>query len=300
MGQSRKDRLRRRRSTGSVSEFQFMVRHFRNRANIVAEGDSWFDYPRKYFIAGKPANIIDWVQRWGLGHINLLRLASNADEATEMLSGGQRHKLTKILHECSTRSTLRPVDILLFSGGGNDVVGAWDIPRFLKAYRAGYSAADCLHLNRLRKKVKQIELAYTELVDICKVYSPSTVIITHTYDRIYPSDQGAEILGINLTNSWVKPYMDEKNIPTRLQRKVSSLLLEQLQDMLTGLENQPAIQGKLLVVDTMGTLTSKNQWLNEIHPTSDGFKKVAKKVYARMRNLEPALPDVPPKKRTRG
>jgi hypothetical protein len=267
-----------------------MVRHFRNRVNVVAEGDSWFDYPRKYLVAGKPANIIDHVQRWGFRHINLLRLASNADEATEMLSGGQRHGLTQLLHECSTRSTLRPVDILLFSGGGNDVVGAWDIPRFLKTYRAGYSAADCLHSNRLKKKVKQIELAYTELVDICKEYSPSTVIITHTYDRIYPSDEGVEILGIDLTNSWIKPYMDEKNIPTSLQRKVSSLLLEHLRDMLTGLANQPAIQGKLLVVDTMGTLTSKNQWLNEIHPTSGGFKKIAKKVYARMRSLSPTLP----------
>ena len=151
MAQTRKNRLRQRRSTGSTRDFQYMVRHFRNRVNVVAEGDSWFDYPRKYVIAGKPANIIDHVQRWGFRHINLLRLASNADEATEMLSGGQRHRLTKLLHECSTRSILRPVD-------------------------------------------------------------------------------------------------------------------------------------------TMGTLTSKNQWLNEIHPTSGGFKKIAKKVYAQMRSLSPTLP----------
>jgi hypothetical protein len=127
VGQTRRQRLRRVSSVRSRADFAYQNRHFQ-RPNLVAEGDSWFDYPKKWTQRG---NIIDHIQSWTRGKANLLRLESNGDEATQMLSNEQRHKLTEVLHDAATKSTLRPIDALLFSAGGNDLVGDWDLPRFL-------------------------------------------------------------------------------------------------------------------------------------------------------------------------
>ena len=58
------------------------------------------------------------------------------------------------------------------------------------------------------------------------------------------------------------------------------------------LANDEDANGTLVVADTQGILRpgSKQDWLNEIHPTESGFKKVYNKVYKEMRRLEPNLP----------
>jgi hypothetical protein len=51
-------------------------------------------------------------------------------------------------------------------------------------------------------------------------------------------------------------------------------------------------QGRFFVVDTQGILAPGNtqEWLNEIHPTPKGFKRIFDEIYPVMRQLEPALP----------
>ena len=291
MPQTRRERLRRARSTRSIGDFKYMVRHFQGRANIVSEGDSWFDYPRRFIVGGKPANIMDHVQRWAHGSANLLRLSSSGDEAVHMLADDQRHKLTKLLHDCASTSTLAPVDLLLFSGGGNDVAGAWDLPRFVKR---GNAPDTCIEWGRLRRKMSQIELALEELVDICREYSPTTVVVTHTYDRIFPSHQGAEFFGVTWTRSWVKPYLEDAGIDEALHKDVADRLLETVRDSLLRLPTLQRLQGRLFVADTMGTLTHPDDWLNEIHPKSRGFEKIARKFYAELRRRDARLPAAPP------
>jgi hypothetical protein len=53
----------------------------------------------------------------------------------------------------------------------------------------------------------------------------------------------------------------------------------------------PANQ-RLIVVDTQGTLTpgSEDDWLNEIHPTKDGFETITEKIYLKMKDIETSLP----------
>ena len=63
---------------------------------------------------------------------------------------------------------------------------------------------------RKRKKIKQIGPAYQELLDIRDHYSPSTQIMTHTYDYPFASLQGANFLGgLIKTKGWVKRFMDK-------------------------------------------------------------------------------------------
>lgn len=287
----KKTKMQRLRAVPAVSgipDFKYQINHF-DRPNIVAEGDSWFEYPRTW--KQKPGNIIDHIQRWTKGKANLLRLGSNGDEATAILSAPQRHRLTKLLHD--TAKSGRPVDLLLFSAGGNDVVGNWDIKRFVRPYRAGVPIDKLFYKTRLDQKVKQIELAYRELMSIRNHYSASTIIVTHTYDRVIPSDIGVRVLGKNITGPWIKPALDDAGFPPgAVQRKAAGYLLGRLRGVQQALQSSNEARGRFFVVDTHG-LVPEDEWRNEIHPTPKGFKRVAEKVYDRMRAAVPKLPQRP-------
>lgn len=290
LGRRGRERLRRAKSVSNLRDFRFMARHF-ERPNIVSEGDSWFAYPRSGPGSGSDMNLIDHIASWAHPEVNLLRLASSGDEATAMLSDKQRHKLTSLLASLARGSRPRPVDVLLFSGGGNDVVGAWDFERFIKPHVRGMSAADHFHAGRISRKLKQIELAYRELLDIRNEYSPDTVVITHTYDKVFPSDEGSRFFGIELTKPWVKIYMERKGITDpALQKQIVDILIERIRATLLALPQRSEARQKLIVVDTVGTLPRRSDWLNEIHPKQAGFRKVARKLYTAVRTVLPQLP----------
>jgi len=274
--------------TGSARDFAWLLKKT-DRVNIVTEGDSWFAYPPKWLIAGPNSNIIDWivVSIRGKDKANLLRLASNGDEAVNIIAGEQKHQVASIL------KTNNKVHLLLFSAGGNDVVGKWDMERLLNRHESGFTAEQCIRQDRLKRKLQQITLAYKELLEIRNDYSPDTMVITHTYDHLTPSDDGASFLwGLVRTKPWIQPYMKAKGIPDELQAPVCQILLERMASCLHVVARSTVAKGRLVVVDTQGTLTPGHgrDWLNEIHPTSKGFKRIAKKIYAAMKELEPSLP----------
>ncbi len=104
--------------TSLSSDFHAMCRRKPHRVGIVAEGDSWFAYPRKWIAFGADINIVHHIadKLRGSDSANLLRLASNGDEAVEMTSGPQFQTLYKIL-----KNNRDHIHLLLFSGGGNEL-----------------------------------------------------------------------------------------------------------------------------------------------------------------------------------
>lgn len=256
---------------------------------ILAEGDSWFSYPRKYLLTGPDINLLHHLRRKISGNdsANLLIRSSNGDEAVAMLSGKQKFSLAKVLEQNANH-----IDLILFSGGGNDLVGRYDMDRLLKPYKAGYSAQDCVRQQALDRKLKQVELAYTELLDIRNTYAPSAVVITHTYDYVQPSEKGAELLKFYKTGPWILPFLEEKNIPSELHAEISDELLGQLKTRLQKLATKTVAKNKFLVIDTQGILRRGHgtDWLNEIHPTASGFKRLFNPIYTAMRLQAPTLP----------
>jgi len=286
--EQRRRRLRRRVRTHQKREFEEMQTWFPNRLGIVAEGDSWFAYPPEWFI-GKPPNLIRHISGWTKGKANFYSMASNGDEAVDMVSGKEKHKLVKVLRWHKKARNRKPVDLLLFSGGGNDVVGENDFERFIRPYKAGYTARQCLRIERLERKTKQIGLAYHELADIRDHYSPATVIMTHTYDYPFASLVGMNFLGGLIKNKgWMKRYMDDVGIPDKLQTKVIRIFMDLMAAEALKVQEKRA---NFIVVDTRRTLLNKKDWLNEIHPDKKGFKAIAAKIYAKMQTKFPALKD---------
>lgn len=289
----RQKRLKRAECFTNMREFGVAANYLPDRVRIVSEGDSWFDYPKKMF-SGKPANIIDHIQKKVKGKALLLRRESNGDEITQMLSGKQRHEMTKLLER--QQHSGKPVHALMFSGGGNDIVGKYDMERFLLPYAAGTTPADCINRDAFDVKIDQIRLAYLELFDIRNQYSPDTKIFTHTYDLPYITGKGARYFGIKVSGPWISPAMKKRNLPLepstehQFRRDVINTMFERISTTLQDLVAHPFANGKFFVTPTLGTLTSKSQWRNEIHPTSKGFGLIADKVYDTLKANVAGLP----------
>lgn len=266
-----------------------MRRTFPDRVTIVSEGDSWFAYPPKWIINSAPANLIDHISSWTRRKANFMAMASNGDEAVDIVSGKQKHALVDLLRWHTKGKNRKPVDLLLFSGGGNDLVGENDFERFLLPYKSGKTARQCVNLTRLKRKTKQIGLALEELADIRDHFSPDTVIMTHNYDYPYASLQGAVFLGgLIKTKAWMKRFMDlpEIAIPEELQTEVVRIFIEELAIVSRGVA---AKRKKFVVAETIGTLKDKKEWGDEIHPTKNGFKEIATVIWFEMLKEFPQL-----------
>jgi hypothetical protein len=266
------------RSTRSQYLFSQLISAYPARLNVVAEGDSWFAYPPSGLAVGKFSNVIDYLCR--KEKFNLLQLASNGDEAVNMLSGESKLRLLKVLNRYH-------IDFLLFSGGGNDIVGRYDFDFFLKENGHSSKTEDYLHLPRVRRRLTSIRNAYEDLIELCREYSEKNKaikIVTHCYDYALPSPKGAEFVGgliqVDGGKSWMYPYLMEKGIPQEMHGLIIKYLIDALADILVSLQKKSP--GKLLVADTRGVLDPQKDWLNEIHPTPGGFKKIADKIFAEM------------------
>ncbi len=268
--------LSRIRSTRSEKRFGTLTRRFQSRQTVIAEGDSWFAYPPRALIAGPPSNVIDHLKN--MRRYNLLQLAISGDESVDMLTGSSKFRLIRLLEKYE-------VDTLLFSGGGNDVVGAKDFEFFL---RSGVSSNDWrsyLYMDRLERRLRMVGDSYRDLIDYCRSYSrnPDLRIVTHTYDYARPDPQGARFLGgIIDGKSWVYPYLRDVGVPRAFDQTIVNHLIDALAGQLLDLEAR--FPDTLRVADTRGTLTpgSDKLWVNEIHPSEKGFRKIARKVFDRM------------------
>lgn len=237
---------------------------------ILAEGDSWFAYPRKYLSFGKDANIIDHLaEESGLIIYNT---SSNGDEAVSMLSGESKLSfLKKLSHNY--------FDYLLFSGGGNDIVGRFDFDFFIQENTGNLIWQECIHKERVELKISQIKATYEILCELTREYSKNEKIkiITHTYDYIQPRAEGYELFDlIPLGKAWIYPYLAKKKIlDPDAQKNIVNYLLGKFK---TAVQEVSIKYNYFIVVDTQGTVRS-NEWRNEIHPSSSGFGKIAKKIY---------------------
>lgn len=258
-------------STSDSQIFEELVVNNPAAKKILAEGDSWLAYPRKYVVVGSAANIVDQLGK--RNNLVIYTTASNGDEAVAMLSGDQKFSLLKRLKYIE-------FDYLLFSGGGNDIVGRYDFGFLLNSRKDGGTWQDCINEERLAIKIQQLKGTYELLCQLVPEFSKNKniKIVTHTYDHVIPSKEGFHLFDIiPLGKSWMYPFLKDKNIVDGdSQRQIVNYIMGKFRDMLLEVQNK---YGSILtVVDTQGTV-AENEWRNEIHPTSAGFKKVADKIY---------------------
>jgi len=238
---------------------------------IFAEGDSWFDYPVPFFGGGIISRL---EERLG---VPILNLASAGDEVRYMLGVEQRMLITEHLRDgCPAGG---PWDVLLFSGGGNDIV---DNPMALwvNDWNPAIPPADHVNPVRFGAALALVRAGYEDLIALRDQLSPGTHLIFHGYDFAIPDGRGICHLG-----PWLKPTFDLRGFPTRAAAQaVVKAMLQQFATMLTSLTVHPGVT----FINGQGTLAPRPaSWHNELHPESAGFEKFAALFRKELKTLFP-------------
>lgn len=230
----------------------------------MSEGDSWFSFadvigrlddPQG---TGKPVDQRPWA---------LLRLEHAGDEILTILSGAQRSKLRDYLGRW-------PLAALLFSGGGNDIIGA-DLHPLLRDYSPGAPVQDLVAFSRFERRLRQIQDCYRELLDLLSDAEQSARVFVNSYDYVAPSKKGGAYVGpFKVSGPWLEPALDSRKIPKALWPDVVKLLIDAFASAVDQVAAEPRGVGRLIRVETRNVVGGK--WQDEIHPNRDGAIRVAK------------------------
>lgn len=235
---------------------------------IVAEGDSWFDYPG--------SDILDCLDQLGY---SIQSVARAGDRAEMMAFGkGQLDKLAAAIDKVIAQGKLKAI---LLSGGGNDIAGA----EFGFLINHAGSPREGLNESVITGVIdERVQDAYVHIIrkvtDLCQTMLNEPVpIIVHGYG--YPIPDGDGVLGGwgPLPGPWLRPGFIEKGFNNLEENKATmKKLMDRFNAMLQRVEG---MFGHVKYVDLRKLLPSeKKLWANELHPKPPGFKLAADAIAA--------------------
>jgi len=247
---------------------------------LVAEGDSWFDYP------------FNDVLRLLEDHhaYDVESVAHKGDPVEEMAYGlGQLEELTRRLEKLLRQNTI-PKAVLL-SGGGNDVAG----DAFGMLLNHAGSAVAGLNEQILNGVIDQrVRVAYATIIsavtNICEQRLNRRIpIVVHGYD--YPVPDGRGFLGgwWLLPGPWLEPGFREKGFEDIQDRiRLAKRVIDRFNTMLREISRLSEF-AHVKYVDLRGTLSVganyRQYWANELHPTGRGFELITDKFAATLAAL---------------
>ena len=160
-----------------------------NQPKIIAHGDSWFDYPALLFTGGGIPTHLSKIS--GLSISNLAHYGYGTEE---MLSIPKRKELEE---------SLPGADILLFSGGGNDIAGDQFCIWLNDNVDGDINKA--ISWSRFDSALNLIIADYDDLIQLRDLIAPNCLLVTHGYDFPTPLMFGVGVCGIG---PWLKPSFD--------------------------------------------------------------------------------------------
>lgn len=224
---------------------------------LVSEGDSWFQYPFKL------EDVIDDLMQ----DYAVFSLDAAGDTLSNMFR--EAEYLDAIANTGAS--------IFLFSGGGNDVVAGGNLAAHLFDFDPAKSPA--AHLRPSFNLILDEAIGiYSKLVRQVAQKFPNVHIVCHGYDYARPAN-----------GPWIGKPMASKGITDpELQRAIARVMIDRFNERLGLLQSTSA---RLHYIDCRNTVPA-DEWFDELHPTNDGYKKVAKKFATVIEQLKPRTRDV--------
>lgn len=245
-----------------IGDFQNAQRDHPDWPVVISEGDSWFSFSDVIGQLDDPNDTGDPERQrtWAL-----LRLEKAGDEILSILSGGPRSKLRDYFSRWQ-------LDALLFSAGGNDIIGP-DLPPLLEPFVAGMTAADVIRAPRFERRIRQIEDCYLELLEMLSDAGQMAPVLVNSYDYVRASGKKAKFLGLAVAGPWIEPAFEEKGVPQALRPAVIEILIDSFAAMLDAVAVSPVAAGRFVRVETRNVVAGR--WKDEIHPDRLGAIAVA-------------------------
>ncbi len=234
--------------------FRKNLRRGDQRPILLAEGDSWFQYPLWL------KDVIDYLS----ADYNIMCLSAAGDELSEMIEDGDYWDYLEALSDQG-----HPIRALLLSGGGNDIVGD-PLVDLLNDYDPHGSAATHLNESNVSEMFAEIEAGYIGIIERVRSRFSDLPVVVHGYDYARPlPDQGFKIPPLD---GWLGEPMRRKGIPDGpLQAEIIKLLIDRINLVLEQLAGREGVH----FVDNRDVVAS--DWHDELHPKDEGFKRVAAK-----------------------
>jgi len=239
-------------------------RYFRNRryrkkirenpmaVRIVAEGDSWFQYP---FILNE---IIDYVS--GQDRLAVLCHSAGGDELIDMAMQGE-------FYDSIDREE---ASYFLISGGGNDLVSRERGRNGIRDFLVLGANNNMLPKNCINQKfdafLQQIHGHYKMIFDQTLSVRPSVQILYHGYT--YPTPQPGK-------GHWLGKPMSKHGITDAgLQYEIVKLMLDGLNETLAALAS--GYPNNVRYIDLRTIHIPAHEWHDEFHPNSSSFQELAR------------------------
>ncbi len=239
---------------------------------FLGEGDSWFS-----------VNAVPWsanvLEQLAFGEPSLVvTLAQPGDTIRRMADLARNPRLAMYLADPNFAYRW---DAVFLSGGGNDVI---DAAGSIIVRGGGGDPAAYVDANALGRTLAEIRAGYRSVVALRdRPGSPNRgrPIVVHTYDYATPRNSPAQFFGVPAAGPWLYRALTLAGVGNReLQQGVADFIFDALGDALVALAGE--LPG-LVVVDTRRTLErarpaatgNDNDWLNEIHPNTGGYRKFA-------------------------
>jgi hypothetical protein len=221
---------------------------------VIAEGDSWFNLPGFYW----PPTLMDFMAE----HRPINNIAMWGDTFESMLADAQYLDLLasgKVTH-------------LLWSGGGNDLVGETNSREFARYVRQRNSgdndpanAIEYILMDQLQAFMDRIRGYLTLLLWNIGSISPETILVVHGYDYPRPVGQGP----------WMGQALESKGFHppqhAALCDAIMAIVIDKYNSMLEGLVTD--FRPQLKYVNLRGIV--QGEWFDELHPKETAARRLA-------------------------
>lgn len=259
-----------------------------NDNHILAEGDSWFTIGGNSLQNPWFSNTL-FSLRFTKDTL-LLNLAQPGDTIKHISAMPKDHSFKFAIEEHDSD----PWNAIILSAGGNDLIDKAHTLIFNKPERRNITInkpADYCNTLAVNHFLHNIEFHFRRLATIRGIHK--IPIILHTYDYPTPRDAPARFFGLGIFGPWLYTTMVNAEIPKKDWIDISDYLFDQLAERILSLEKGQHPIPDFHVVDTRNSLRrallnskgNSGDWLNEIHPNKNGYKKIAKKIEQKLKEV---------------
>lgn len=233
--------------------------------NLLACGDSWFDYPLDGYLYGPHTDVLSQVKDLATVVPDIFSLAHFGYTSTQEMGYARQQMLMEALKDEKNGK----FDAILMSAGGNDIAGD-ALCIWLNDIRTAIGINEAVNKPRFQGILDCIKSSYLDVFALRDEFLPGAPVFAHSYD--YPVVSGVGVCG---KGPWLKPsleYCGWTN-PTSGEIIISWMMLEfsKMLDTLAAVEKNNFVH-----VKTLGTIGA-DRWANELHPNPEGFKMIGQK-----------------------